>query len=63
MNADRPHESAELELPLCHCPNPFWLSLRTKIGTAGRAAIAVRREDYFVLCGQTMKLLFVITAA
>src|SRR5579859_4989345 len=48
MNADRPHESAELELPLCHRPNPFWLSLRTKIGTAGRAAIAVRREDYFV---------------
>jgi hypothetical protein len=27
VNGDRPHERAELELPLCHCPVPYWLLL------------------------------------
>src|ERR1700761_720914 len=39
VDADRQHERAQLELPLCHCLRSASVIVGKEIGTAGRIAI------------------------
>src|ERR1700733_15038255 len=46
MDADRPHECAELELPLRHCPISIFDVVVLEIGMPWRKAITRSPEDY-----------------
>jgi hypothetical protein len=46
MNGDRPHERAELELPLCHCPVSVAVIVKEEIGMGEGGASRWRREEF-----------------